>query len=147
MNSFQSWLTENQGTQWSGRAELWTDPEGNDTILCDCSLMILPETLSYTWACGDEPQTGTFVFSEEGATWSDTWHQPEPVLCRYFVGFRGRFTIGYSYPAPPGPDWGWRITLSQRPDQSLVLQMTNIAPWGEEGRAVRMIFEKKTAHS
>jgi hypothetical protein len=39
----------------------------------------------------------------------------------------------------PDRDWGWRIGLSLRaPTGELVLRMTNIAPWGEEARAVRM---------
>ena len=29
-----------------------------------------------------------------------------------------------------------------RPDESLVVQMTNIAPWGEEGRAVRFTLTR-----
>ena len=47
-----------------------------------------------------------------------------------------------------GPRWGWRMMLSLRPPfegapESLVLQMTNIAPWGEEARAVRMVAARR----
>jgi len=39
--------------------------------------------------------------------------------------------------------WGWRIALCHRaPTGELVLQMTNIAPWGEEARAVRMTAKR-----
>lgn len=38
--------------------------------------------------------------------------------------------------------WGWQSKLSERPDGTLVLQMTNFAPWGEEGRAARMVFTR-----
>jgi hypothetical protein len=34
--------------------------------------------------------------------------------------------------------------LSERPSGELVLQMTNVAPWGEEQRAVRMVFTRKS---
>jgi hypothetical protein len=44
-----------------------------------------------------------------------------------------------TYSAGDGTDWAWRISLSQRPGGELVLQMTNITPWGERGRAVRMV--------
>jgi len=42
-------------------------------------------------------------------------------------------------PAGEGPPWGWRVAVAHRPSGELVLQMTNIKPWGEDGRAVRMI--------
>jgi hypothetical protein len=35
--------------------------------------------------------------------------------------------------------WGWRVHVSVRPTGELVLQMTNVCPWGEDGRAVRMV--------
>ena len=44
--------------------------------------------------------------------------------------------------AGEGPDWGWRTSVAQRPSGELVLQMTNIAPWGERARAVRMVFAR-----
>jgi hypothetical protein len=42
----------------------------------------------------------------------------------------------------PERDWGWRIGLYLRPTDELALQMTVITPWGEEGRAVRMVFQR-----
>ena len=147
MKTFQSWLNENLGSKWKGNAELWMDPEGNDAKLCECSLVIDSGGLSYTWAYEAEIKTGAMIFKEEDATWLDSWHQPEHVKCNYVSGSLGLVTLEYSYSAPPGPDWGWRIKLSQRPDDSLVLQMTNITPWGEEGRAVRMIFQKESSYA
>ncbi|MEL6333157.1 MAG: hypothetical protein AAFU84_21245 [Cyanobacteria bacterium J06633_23] len=138
----QSWIDELQRTKWQGKAELWLDPEGNDVDISECTLTVESDVLSYTWIYKGETKTGSFTFVEAGATWTDTWHQPDPVHCKYLSGAWGLFTIEYSYSAPPGPDWGWRSKLSQRPDGSLVLQMTNIAPWGEEGRAVRMVFKR-----
>lgn len=32
------------------------------------------------------------------------------------------------YPAPPGPDWGWRTTLELKSDTELVITHYNIAP-------------------
>ena len=44
----------------------------------------------------------------------------------------------------PQAEWRWRIGLSVRePSGELVLQMTNVAPWGEETRAVRMICTRR----
>lgn len=55
---------------------------------------------------------------------------------------RGLFTVKSTYEVPSNPNWGWQSKLTELPDGTLVLQMTNIAPWGEEGRAVRMIFSR-----
>ncbi|MEM1254083.1 MAG: hypothetical protein AAGI69_16755 [Cyanobacteria bacterium P01_H01_bin.21] len=138
----QPWMNDFQGSQWQGRAELWLDPEGNRVDTSECTLAIELDVLSYTWVYEGEPKTGAFTLHKDGATWTDSWHQPEPAHCRYLSDAWGLFTVEHSYSAPSSPDWGWRSKLSQRPDDSLVLQMTNIAPWGEEGRAVRMIFQR-----
>ena len=141
----QPWMHDFQGSEWKGQAELWLDPNGNEADISECTLTIGSGTLAYTWTYGGEPKTGSFTFHADGATWSDSWHQPEPVHCQYIQDARGLFTVEHSYSAPASPNWGWRSQLSQRPDDSLVLQMTNIAPWGEEGRAVRMVFQRAIA--
>ena len=138
----KSWLNEFQRSQWQGEAELWLAPNGNDVDVSECILAIESRGLTYTWAYKGETKTGSFMFTDDRATWTDSWHQPEPVHCKYLSDAWGLFTVESLYSAPSGPDWGWRSKLSQRPDDSLVLQMTNIAPWGEEGRAVRMIVQR-----
>ena len=144
---FQSWINQFEGSRWDGQAELWLDPTGNEVDLSQCTLAIDSGILAYTWVYEGETHTGSFTFNDGGATWTDSWHQPEPTYCEYLSGAWGLFTVEYSYSAPPGTDCGWRSKLSQRPDNSLVLQMTNIAPWGEEGRAVRMIFQRADSQS
>ncbi|MEO1348619.1 MAG: hypothetical protein AAFW84_07445 [Cyanobacteria bacterium J06635_15] len=143
----QSWINEFEGSEWEGKAELWLDPEGNEVDISQCTLAINSGVLAYTWAYEGETKTGSFTFHDGGATWTDSWHQPEPTHCEYLSGAWGLFTVEYSYSVPSSPDWGWRSKLSQRPDGSLVLQMTNIAPWGEEGRAVRMVFQSMGSKS
>ena len=138
----QSWINEFQGTEWQGTAELWLEPEGNNADISDCTLKIETDVLSYTWSYKDETKTGSFTFHEGGAIWVDSWHQTHPAQCTDLAGAWGLFTVHYSYGEPSGPAWGWRSKLSQRPDGSLVLQMMNIAPWGEEGRAVRMVLKR-----
>ncbi|MEM6252297.1 MAG: hypothetical protein AAF821_05190 [Cyanobacteria bacterium P01_D01_bin.156] len=141
----QSWIDEFQGSQWKGTAELWLDPVGNEVNISECTLTIEADVFAYTWVYESETKTGSLTFHNDNATWTDSWHQPAPVDCRYLSEAWGLFTVEYSYAVPPGPDWGWRSKLSQRPDGSLVLQMTNIAPWGEEGRAVRMVFQRENS--
>ncbi|MCH6258460.1 hypothetical protein MLD52_18005 [Puniceicoccaceae bacterium K14] len=135
-------LQKHVDTEWQGQSELWTDPLGNDVSISECKLKFTTEALHYTWSFEDKEENGLFTFSNGQIKWHDSWHQPETVDCRKFDTKWGIIVFEYKYPASPGPDWGWRIKLSQRPDESLVIQMTNIAPWGEEGRAVRMILKK-----
>jgi hypothetical protein len=79
---------------------------------------------------------------EDGADFIDSWHQPLPMLCRRVDHAWGLFQVQGEYGAES--DWGWRVGLSLRNlTNELVLQMTNIAPWGEEARAVRMICARQ----
>ena len=136
------WLTRLVGTEWTGRGELWLDPEGNNVDRCDCALRIETDALHYTWSYKGRNIAGSFAIEEGGATWTDSFHQPVPAICRDVPGAWGLFTVQHSYEVPSNPSWGWRSKLSERPNGDLILQMTNIAPWGEEGRAVRMTFTK-----
>jgi hypothetical protein len=54
----------------------------------------------------------------------------------------GKLIVQGSYPAPSGPDWGWRITLEQPYTNALEMMMTNILPDGTEDLAVRACFTR-----
>ena len=136
-------LDELTGTNWTGKGELWLDPEGNNTTTYDCQLQIKIDAVSYSWDYEGSQKNGSFTFTKEGAIWVDSWHQSEPVECTNVLNTWGLFTVSNTYDVPSNPSWGWRSKLSERPDKTLVLQMINIAPWGEEARAVRMIFTQK----
>ncbi|MEM6838935.1 MAG: hypothetical protein AAF609_19030 [Cyanobacteria bacterium P01_C01_bin.120] len=136
----KDWLEKFAGTKWRGQGERWLDPEGNSAEHYDCELEIENDSIVYSWLHENEAKNGRFTFNETGASWFDTWHQQNAVQCLNVPNAWGIFTVRYEYEVPNNPNWAWRSKLSQRPDDSLVLQMTNIAPWGEEGRSVRMIF-------
>jgi hypothetical protein len=138
----KQWIATLAGTKWLGTGELWLDPEGNIANQCSCELTIDKDAIHYIWSYKNESQKGSFAFNESGAIWSDSWHQQKPVQCLNVPLTWGLFTVIYEYDVPENPNWAWQSKLSQRPDDSLVLQMTNIAPWGEEGRAVRMVFSR-----
>ena len=133
------------GTEWAGTGELWLDPLGNEGESYGCSLGIQAGRVHYEWQHEGKPQHGEYLLGDSGATWSDSWHQPEPTECRPVAGATGMFVVEYTYQDAEGADWGWRMGLSQRPSGELVLQMTIVAPWGEEGRAVRMVLNRKDA--
>ena len=134
------WLDKFAGSKWSGSGELWLDPEGNQCDQYDCELNIESDAIHYSWSYENEMKQGSFTFNENGSIWVDSWHQPEPVQCTDVPETWAIFNISNTYQVPDYPDWGWQSKLSERPDGSLVLQMTNITPWGEDGRAVRMVF-------
>ena len=136
----KKWFNELQGTEWEGTGELWRDPEGNQADRYDCSLKFADDMFHYTWSYEGQVNKGSFTFNEGGAVWVDSWHQSKPAKCLDIPNSWGLFTVEHSYEVPSSPNWSWRSQLSERPNGNLVLQMTNIAPWGEEGRAVRMIF-------
>jgi hypothetical protein len=126
------------GTQWTGSAELWLDPLGDVAQRSDCTMTVTDSGVTYTWSYEGSPQFGSIVLRDGAVEFTDSWHQPEPMTCQRLADTRGLFAVLGAY----GPDgqWGWRISLSMRePSGQLVLQMTNIAPWGEEARAVRMV--------
>lgn len=139
MNEFKSWVGENQGTTWSGESELWTDPMGNAVEVSDASLSVGADEIVYTWAYQGAEQSGELRWDGESLQWKDSWHQPDGVTLTLVPGHGSLLAAEYSYSAGTGPDWHWRIKLAERPDGTLVLQMTNIAPWGEEARAVRTV--------
>jgi len=138
----ESFISAHQGSEWQGPAELWIDPLGNEASFSDASLSVRSDALSYTWVYKGRSQQGQIRFTEDGMHWRDSWHQPDSVQIEPIDDALGMMTARYAYPAGSGPDWHWRIKLSQRPDSTLVLAMTNIAPWGEEARAVRMILSR-----
>lgn len=139
LNEFESWVSAHEGTTWSGESELWVDPTGNDADISDATLSVGADEIVYTWAYKGAKQSGELRWSGEALQWKDSWHQPGQVALTLVPGHGSLIAAEYTYPAGTGPDWHWRIKLAVRPDGALVLQMTNIAPWGEEARAVRTV--------
>jgi len=136
-------LSELSGTRWTGAAELWLDPLGDQASRSDCTIAVDAGGVRYAWSHEGKAHEGSVTLNERGADFQDTWHQKEPMECATVRGAGGLFQVQGSY--GPEQDWGWRIGLSFRaPTGELVLQMTNIAPWGEEARAVRMICARES---
>lgn len=124
------------GTTWKGTNELWLDPLGDEVDRSEGTIQLDESTVRYTWLREGTTHSGKIELREDGADFTDSWHQTEVMVCRRLPVVRGFFHVEGAY--GPQADWAWRISLSQRPSGQLVLQMTNIAPWGEEARAVRL---------
>ena len=130
------------GSQWVGRNELWLDPLGDVPNASDARLRIEDGAIVYTWSHEGKVHEGRLVLRPDGADFVDTFHSSTAMKMVANDGARALVDVRGTY----YETWGWRITLCQRPSDdstptpgALVLQMTNITPWGEEVRAVRMI--------
>lgn len=142
LERFEALVEARQGSEWNGPAELWLDPNGNEALTSNASLTFVADGFDYSWSYEGDPQEGTVLIADGALRWRDSWHQPENTELSLVRAHESLFAAEYAYAAGSGPDWHWRIRLSERPDETLVLQMTNIAPWGEEARAVRMLLTR-----
>lgn len=104
--------------------------------------------LDYTWAYRGSPQEGSLLIgydkgaSEATAHWIDTWHMGDKVMtCRGTAEPSGQISVRGSYAAPPGPDWGWRITITPH-GEALRMVMHNVTPEGQEEVAVEAEYER-----
>jgi hypothetical protein len=141
MDAAQNWLGA-----WSGTKQVWLYP-GAEAMVSASTAQVSTAAqgqflvLSYAWEAEGEPQDGMILFppeTGEGAAkgvWLDSWHVKDELMVCAATGEGGTVTLSGSYPAPEGPDWGWRIEIGG-PDGSLVVRMTNITPQGEEALAV-----------
>jgi hypothetical protein len=125
--------------RWSGTMRLWLDPEAPPAE-GPSTAEVEGGRLRYTWAFEGAPKEGWIEAA--GLRWADTFHQPEPRAMAPMARPGALLAGEMSYPAPEGPDWGWQITLAQRPDGALVLQMTNLCPWGESAPAVMALWTR-----
>lgn len=135
-------LDELAGTRWIGTCELWEDPLGDVAQTSDCTVAVDAGVVSYTWSYQGTPHQGRLTLSPSGqGEYRDTWHQKEPIACEVLPS-KALITVRYAYMDV----WGWRVAVCLRePTAELVIQMTNIAPWGEEARAVRMVCQRASA--
>lgn len=127
------------GSKWAGSNELWLDPAGNEALVSVGTIEVEKDAVHYTWVYEGQKKEGRIEIGADFVSWTDTWHQPTGMKCHDLPIPGAILSVMGRYPAPPGPDWGWRLLLARRPSGELVLQMTNITPWGEEGRAVRLV--------
>lgn len=116
--------------------QLWLGPDA-DAPTSEVTATITDGTLRYVWRYKGAEQQGVLTPAADGARWQDSWHQGSEVEARNVPAFGALVCVVDDY-GPSDEPWHWRIGVCQRPDGTLVVQMTNITPWGEEARAVQM---------
>jgi hypothetical protein len=141
---------------WSGTNQLSVMPgepvresDSIATVALELGNRVLE--IRYTWADSGAPQEGWLLVQHDpgtgvaSAAWTDTWHMAHGFL--HLDGrleLDGRVNLLGNYPAPPGPDWGWRIeitpgVISQR---EFSFRMFNIEPQGPEQIAVDTTYRR-----
>ena len=139
---------------WHGTNKLWLDPskparESGGTAVFQLTAQGKFATLNYTWADAGQPQSGVLLFGSNGqkvdAAWVDSWHMQDVMMhCTGEAQPDGAISVLGSYAAPPGPDWGWRLTIQPLPDDLLRFVMHNISPEGEEMIAVEALYSRES---
>lgn len=141
--------------EWSGRNQLWMEP-GTPVHECETAACVVLVALGacaairYAWEQGGQPHEGLLVVRNattvgaEDMVWVDSFHTGGQ-----FMRFRGeadetgRIAALGSYPAPEGPDWGWRIVLGSDGPDELHLLMSNITPDGAVYPAVEARYARR----
>jgi len=141
--------------EWRGTKQLYLEPPPAPPLSSLSKLFVKPVAggnflqFDYDWTYQGAEQAGVLLFccDEENAAsaaWVDSFHMSTKVwLCT------GRATDGSaelrgSYAAPPGPDWGWRITIRPAVPNELTIVMHNISPEGQEDLAVQIDYTRST---
>lgn len=140
--------------EWSGTKKLWMMPDAPPAE-CSSTAIVAPEAcgkfmaVRYTWEGDGNQRAGVIMVrmavspADADLVWFDSWHQGKAFLvCPAVPDDESLIAVQGSYPAPPGPDWGWRIALcSQGPDDFRIV-MHNITPDGQQDLAVLAIYTR-----
>lgn len=140
--------------KWQGTSRL-QDPMNNiaEDSLSNLTLTPLLKSrfvrLDYDWSYQGTPQEGSFLIGYDSTAekvtgfWIDSWHNSDKVMvCQGSANADGSISLLGFYPAPPGPDWGWRTTINPQNGKSLRLVMYNISPEGQEDVAVEADYAR-----
>ena len=140
-------LIASAGT-WQGTSTL-QDPGRLEPETTPSSLTITPllsgrfVRLDYTWSYKGAAQAGSMLVGYQKLTgtlslhWIDSWHNSDNVMAMSGpADTSSLLTVRGTYPAPPGPDWGWQIALTPDLEGRIRIIMHNISPEGEAYPAV-----------
>ncbi|MDX1439723.1 MAG: DUF1579 family protein [Rubricoccaceae bacterium] len=140
--------------RWKGTKELYFEgpPEPDNVSDSEMTVSSVAHgkflSITYTWTFKDVDHEGFLLIGRlnpgeaSSGAWVDSFHMSGKVWpCEGVVGEDGKVDLHGTYEAPPGPDWGWRITLASDGRQ-LQLLMYNISPEGDELLAVQASYER-----
>jgi hypothetical protein len=141
--------------EWSGMAKTWFEPgkladeapiKGSTRLIVD-GMFLLHE---YEGGMTGFPMKGLAVhgYSLGEKRWQTAWvdsaHNGTCIMLSLGAidASTARPDFLGSYPAPTGPDWGWRTTLELRGKDNLVISHFNITPDGHEAIGVEIDYKR-----
>ena len=140
--------------RWRGKYRLIVEPD-QPARESESTAVVSPVAggrfarIDYVWGDRDNPEDGSILFGrdrERGvvtALWVDSFHMGDKVMtCEGGSPDAGSLEVRGSYPAPPGPDWGWRTVVETGEDDSLRMVMYNVTPDGKEDLAVEATYQR-----
>lgn len=111
---------------WEGHNKLWFEPN-SAAIECATTAEVRGEAAG---RCD--------------MAWADSFHNGHRLMpLTGPAAGEGVPDVRGSYAAPPGPDWGWRITLEHLDADALALRMYNVTPDGTEALAVEASYARR----
>lgn len=140
---------------WTGENKLWFMPDAPvhesatsatiRTVAGDRYLVI-----DYTWSHDGTGHDGHLVvrladdLDPSDMVWVDSFHQSASIM-RLAGEAKSATTVTArgSYPAPTGPDWGWKIAVAAEASDRYVMRMWNITPDGQEALAVEAVYRRE----
>jgi hypothetical protein len=138
---------------WQATYRLWMSPEAAPAESLS-SAILSPMVngkmvcIEYNWTFNGGMEEGELFIGYEPQSqqvtvvWVDSWHNGDRfMICHGGVRRDGAISVLGSYPAPTGPDWGWRTVIEPGDDQ-FILRMYNIPPGGEDLLAVEAIYTR-----
>ncbi len=140
--------------EWTGTNRVWLmpgEPVRESATAMSIALVARDGfvTFKYTWADDGQPQDGLLIVrnatepGDKDMVWLDSWHTGgQFMVFRGEVDGDGRVSALTSYPAPPGPDWGWRIELAAKTADEFTIRMYNIQPGEDEQLAVEAQYTR-----
>jgi hypothetical protein len=147
-------LLESLAGRWTGKSTLVLPTIAPPGSVSDSIATIAPVArgkfgrIEYSWAYDGSPHEGVLLVGRENKSyaaqvlWIDSWHQSEKfMLSDGRLDASGAVDVLGHYPAPTGPDWGWRTAIRARPD-GWELVMHNISPEGEETLAFHSVYRR-----
>jgi hypothetical protein len=136
--------------EWTGEFAMRMMPD-DEFVSCPAaaSLEVTAGSLvsvRYRWSNADGPQDGLLLVGDGSAPheargiWVDSFHQSPHWMALQGAAMPHEVVLEGVYPAPRGPDWGWRIRLRGVADWQLT--MVNMPAEGVAYEVVRASFSK-----
>ena len=140
--------------KWTGTSQLYLEPPPAKSLDSASRLSVTPVAggsflqFNYDWTYEGETQTGVLLLGadEDAATsaaWVDSFHMSSKIMSCTGTATTSVAELRGTYEAPPGPDWGWRITIRSGSAGELQIVMHNISPEGQEDLAVQADYQRQ----